>query len=312
MTVAVAHPRRRVDKVDMNAFVAEHAEEMRVQLRLYRSLGDSNGRKNVARFRQMFAARRPEWGLGQQVTNLTTWDAPGVKVSNLKIAKNKAPTMGLTMSSHCSCRREVDGQLQVLNTCPWAGACAAVCVLKHGHGSRPKVVSARNWRTSLLFDYPMAFAVVLRHEILTAARRTNGQPFLARLNVNSDLPWHLIPELFEGVPIQAYDYTKDPGILDGDGWVVPGKYRKIYSWSETSDVGRVMSFLDRGGSIAVVTNRKKGQPVKSPLTFGFEAYDVVDGDQSDNRWETPPGVIVDLYAKGAARNRKSPFVQEVY
>lgn len=310
MTVAVAHPRRRVDKVDMNAFVGEHAEDMRRAILGQEAFPAS---ATIARFRRAFAVRRPEWGLGEQVTNLTTWDAPGVKVSNLKIAKNKAPTMGLTMSSHCSCRREVDGQLQVLNTCPWAGACAAVCVLKHGHGSRPKVVSARNWRTSLLFDYPMAFAVVLRHEILTAARRTNGQPFLARLNVNSDLPWHLIPELFEGVPIQAYDYTKDPSILGSitGGWV-HRNYRKVYSWSETSNPITVRKFLARGGTIAMVTNRKKGQPPRGRMVIAGDAFPVVDGDQSDNRWETPGGVIVDLYAKGAARNRKSPFVQEVY
>lgn len=311
MTVAVAPPLRRIQKVDMNAFVADHAIEMRQAIHGY-ALSGAWGRE-VAGFRQMFAARRPEWGLGNQVTNLTSWDAPGLKVTNAKIAKSHAPTLSLTLSSHAACRREVDGRVQILNTCPWAGACAAVCVLKHGRGAYPKVVLARNWRTSLLYDYPMAFAVVLRHEILTAARRTGGQPFLARLNVNSDLPWHLIPELFNDVPIQAYDYTKDPSILDSitGGWV-HRNYRKIYSWNETSDVGRVMSFLDRGGSVAVVTNRKKGQPIKSPLAFGFESYDVVDGDQSDNRWETPMRCIVDLYAKGAARNRKSPFVQEVY
>lgn len=270
-------------------------------------------RAQLAAFRKTFASRRPEWGLGEQTTDLTQWDDVGVKVSNAKVAKNKAPTLSLTLSSHAQCRRERGGNLEVLNTCPWAGACSAVCVLKHGRGTFPKVQAARNWRTSLLYDYPMKFAAVLRAEIERAARRTNGEPFLARLNVNSDLPWHLIPELFEGVPIQAYDYTKDPSVLDGDGWVIPGKYRKIYSWNETSDPDAVYHFLARGGSVAMVTNRKKGQPVQKRLMAGrYGPWPTVDGDQSDNRFDTPPGVIVDLYAKGDARTRKSAFVQEVY
>lgn len=266
------------------------------------------GRWHLPMQRLSFARAREAWDLGVQTTDLTAWDDVGVKVSNIKIAKNNAPTLSLTLSSHAQCHRPWGEGFQVLNTCPWAGACSAVCVLKGGHGSRPKVVRARNWRTSILYDQPMGFAAVLRAEILRAARRTNGGPFLARLNVNSDLPWHLIPELFEGVPIRAYDYTKDPFVLDGDGWVIPGKYRKIYSWNETTDHLAAFRFLDRGGSVAVVTNRKKGEAVKST----FHGYPIVDGDQSDNRFDTPPGVIVDLYAKGDARTRKTAFVQEVY
>lgn len=310
MTVALAPPRRRTHKVDMNAYLASRAKFIDGEW--------TYSRGQLAYIRLLFASRRPEWGLGEQVTDLTAWDDVGIKISNTKVAKNKAPTLSLTLSSHAQCRREVHGRIEVLNTCPWAGACSAVCVLKHGRGTFPKVQAARNWRTSLLYDYPVRFMTALRAEIERAAKRTNGEPFLARLNVNSDLPWHLIPELFEGVPIQAYDYTKDPGVLDGDGWVIPGKYRKIYSWNETSNLDDVLHFLWRGGSVAMVTNRKKGQPVnpyymlKAPNHRFKAPIRVVDGDQSDNRFDTPPGVIVDLYAKGNARNRKTAFVQEVY
>lgn len=307
---AVAPPRRRVEKIDMNAY-----------LRSVRAQGagaglgpddEINDRWLLASIRRMFAAQRPVWGLGSQVEPLTWLSFPRAKKVNAKIAKNELPTQSLTMSSHAACQRTLpDGRIQVLNTCAWAGACSAVCVLSHGRGRWDTVRAARNWRTSLLYDYPDEFLVLLRAEILRAARRTNGEPFLARLNVNSDLPWHLIPELFEGVPMQAYDYTKDPSVLDGDGWVLPN-YRRIYSWNETSDAAAVQRFLLRGGSVAMVTNRKKGQPAQPHCWLGSHVWPVVDGDQTDNRYDTPPGVIVDLYAKGDARKRPSAFVQKMY
>lgn len=306
---AVAPPRRRVEKIDMNAYL----RSVRASSLFLGPDEEVNDRWLLASIRRMFAAQRPAWGLGSQVEPLTWLSFPRAKKVNAKIAKNELPTLSLTMSSHAACHRTVNGRVQVLNTCAWAGACSAVCVLSHGRGKWDLVRAARNWRTSLLYDYPDEFLVLLRAEILRAARRTKGEPFLARLNVNSDLPWHLIPELFEGVPMQAYDYTKDPSVLEGDGWVLPN-YRRIYSWNETSDPKKVAAFLKRGGSIAMVTNRVKGQRTHPTLCLQGSPRRtvVVDGDQTDNRYDTPPGVIVDLYAKGDARTRPSAFVQKIY
>lgn len=302
--IVLAPPRRRTQKIDMNDWFTASSPFLRDMAKSWRSSASQ-----IAVARRWLAEGRPEWGLGGQVTSLTHLQIPGAaKIDNTKIAKNALPTLSLTLSSHAHCRRTLaNGQIQVLNTCAWAGACAAVCVLDHGRGQWDAVKAARNWRTAALYDMPMSFIAVLRHEIVRAAEKVGG-PFLARLNVNSDLPWQLIPELFADVPIQAYDYTKDPSVLDGDGWVVPGKYRKIYSWNETSDPLKMLRFLDRGGSVAVVTNRKKGQPVKQH----GGSFDVVDGDKSDDRFNTPGGVIVDLYAKGAARTKRSAFVVKAY
>ena len=109
----------------------------------------------------------------------------------------------------------------------------------------------------------------------------------------------------------AYDYTKDPSVLAGDGWVLPN-YRKVYSWNEGSDPELVAEFLMRGGTTAFVTNRVKGAPVAAHVLIDGLPFLLVDGDVSDDRFNDPSRCVVDLYAKGKARNRRSAFVQRIY
>ena len=48
------------------------------------------------------------------------------------------------------------------------------------------------------------------------------------------------------------------------------------------------------------------------LTLGVDAYRVIDGDLTDDRFNDPRSVFVDLYAKGYALSRKNLLVQNVY
>lgn len=299
--------------VDVNAIVRDHAATMSAAITADRE--HSLGRRKVraALIRNMFADERARFGLGSGAYPLTSVYDPAKgkdSSSNAKISKNELATVSLTLQS-ATVATVLDGfNVYTLNTCTSSGLCEALCVLKHGKGSLPAVIRARDWRTWLLVRYPEMFAVLLAYELDTVSA-THGK-FLARLNVNSDILWHLVPELFASSGMQAYDYTKHETALDTrSGWVLPN-YRLVYSVNERSDDLLVAEFLDRGGSVAMVTNRAKGTAAYKRLTFAGKRYRVEDGDISDNRYETPKRTIVDLYAKGKARSRRSRFVRSVY
>jgi hypothetical protein len=77
-------------------------------------------------------------------------------------------------------------------------------------------------------------------------------------------------------------------------------------------MGKVAVFLLRGGNAAMVTDRRKAQPVADRIIADGFHFPVIDGDQSDDRFHDDPGCVVDLYAKGKARNRITKFVQPIY
>jgi len=307
----IVTPQRRVatTKVPMGLFVEAHAVEMNAAVKAFDSMPLGVRRTVYRNLLDEFGALRPQFGLGANRTRMTVLQRPSdVKKNNVKIGKNGLDTLSLTTSSSGECKVFHDGRWLVLNTCAWAGLCGPLCVLSHGRGKFSTVRAARSWRTYCLFVDPVAFAMVLRHEILSADK---GVDFLARFNVNSNLPWELVDALFDGVRMFAYDYSKDPTVLDGDGWLLPN-YRVVYSWSERSDPTAVGSFLRRGGAVAMVTNRVKGADVRESVMVDGDLFPMVDGDLSDDRFTTPRGVVVDLYAKGAAVKRTTRFVQQLY
>lgn len=302
---------RRV--IDVNAIISEHAGAMSAAIVRYRSGHMAERKAYAALIARTFAAERSLFNLGSGVYALTSvYDPSRGKdtSSNAKIAKNETATVSLTLQSAKAAVVIFNGTEWILNTCTSSGLCGALCVLKHGKGSLPAVIRARNWRTWCLVRYPELFAVLLAHELDSAGAK-HGK-VLARLNVNSDLAWHLVPELFDTPSLMAYDYTKhETVLLTKSGWVLPN-YRLVYSVNERSDDLLVAEFLDRGGSVAMVTNRAKGTAAYKRLTFAGKRYRVEDGDVSDNRFDTPKRTIVDLYAKGKARSRRSRFVRSVY
>ena len=106
-----------------------------------------------------------------------------------------------------------------------------------------------------------------------------------------------VPEL------RVYDYTK----IDPTREVIPKNYRLVYSYSERPEAKEVaLRYLQQGGTVAVCFSTKKGEA----LPDQFLGYPVIDGDERDDRFNDPAGVVVGLRAKGAAR-KGSKFVVKI-
>lgn len=218
-----------------------------------------------------------------------------------KLKKSAIYTVGLTIQ-----HADVSG----IETCPWRGQCTSVCVLDNGNGRYAIVQKARNVKTQFLAKNPTSFMTILASEIQKMSKIHDK--VLLRLNVNSDIRWHLIlEELSNGHDklrnVFLYDYTKNPAVLSTGG-MVGLRYRQVYSVSENSDMARVVSYVNRGGTAAIVTNRQKN----SPTLDSYLGAKVLDGDKHDDRYHEH-GAWIDLAAKGKARKMKDTgFVQNIY
>jgi hypothetical protein len=242
-----------------------------------------------------WATFRESHGFKYDAPKLLTYPA-----SQAKLAKSKEFTVGLTLQ-HAA----VAG----VETCPWRGECARVCVLDNGNGRYANTQKGRNVKTLFLYEHPEEFTRLLAHELRGLSAKF--ERVLVRLNVNSDLRWYrILPALVDGSTfsnVYFYDYTKNAAVLSGSG-MVAANYRAVYSVNESSDLAKVAAFVARGGTAAVVTTRKKNTPPPST----FMGLPVVDGDSTDNRFDER-GSWVDLAAKGKARALigKSEFVRAI-
>jgi hypothetical protein len=242
-----------------------------------------------------------------------------------KLSMAVEPSFGLTLA-----HADVSGH----ELCPWrTKSCTQCCVVANGNGRYDSVQRAWQWRTTLLLDHPLVFASRLGWELGRAVRKYQRKGYkriLFRPNVNSDLPWHkLLPSMANlhepdgysmGWLVLPYGYTKDPSLLRGVS-VNRARFNEAYSWNEDSKIDLVQNHLDRGGRLAVVTNRAKGQAVNARALRKFFGVDksviVRDADLTDEWMITPSrgrAVIGDLTAKGKARPMigKSDFVVVVY
>ncbi len=220
---------------------------------------------------------------------------------NLKLKKGTTPAYGLTLQSYRSTLS--DGKR--VNACPNAGHCVSVCVLNNGNGRYVSVQRARDARTDFLSTDPIHALILIGAELRRAVRKHGAITF--RPNVNSDLDWHaIIGDTFRTLPgVKSYGYSKRPEVLTRSALSV-----EAYSWGETSDETAVAAFLAAGGTVAAVTDRKPGDPIRQ----WHPTATVVDADATDE-WMFTPGVIGDLSAKGDARRLiggKSGFIRNVY
>lgn len=231
---------------------------------------------------------RALYGFNRTVGNLLT--SPD---ANMKLGKTERPTYGLTLQHYVT--KLISGV--TVNGCEWAGHCTKVCVLNNGSGRYDSVQRARKWRTHLLVHFPETFFVRMGYELARAVVRHGEINF--RPNVNSDVSWELwLEALFSGEflnrRVWSYGYTKNPAVLAGNGQLFP-YYRVAFSHNENHALD-YDDFLARGGSVAVVTNRKAGDDVAQ---WAMQ-HRVVDADIADD-WMFESGVIGDLSAKGRAR-----------
>lgn len=119
------------------------------------------------------------------------------------------------------------------------------------------------------------------------------------------------PSIFEAFPeIQFYDYTKVYKRAYRD---LPANYALVLSYSAAHDgyaKAVVKAAAETGANMAVVFRHKNGQPDR--FTFSSDAVSlsrqVFNGDNDDLRFLDPKGVIVGLYAKGAAKQDRTGFV----
>lgn len=218
----------------------------------------------------------------------------------------------------------------VLNACPSAGDCTRVCVVGNNFGKTKNVQLAWKWRTDFMVHAPRLFFLLLGIEIGRAVDKSGR--ILFRPNINSDIVWEQIaPRLVDGSvfgdAVKFYGYTKHDYVLDGDSWVTP-HYRVAYSWNENSDARRVAEFVDRGGSVAAVTDRVYNSQTREPVSQWHEHPDamipvrnvksvrVLDADQGDE-WMFTESSIGDLAFKPRSVELKSwglssDFVAKVY
>jgi hypothetical protein len=122
--------------------------------------------------------------------------------------------------------------------------------------------------------------------------------------VGSDIRWEIwCPWLFHFRGLRAYDYTK----WDWGERLPVSNYALTFSFSEKWSVRKAHRYVDAGHNVAVVFDCPKHE--LPPMWYGMP---VIDGDETDWRYDDPVGVIVGLAAKGTARSLDvGGFVQSV-
>lgn len=206
----------------------------------------------------------------------------------------------------------IDGKR--INVCPMAetAGCVKGCLVTAGRGRMSNVHAGRMRKTEWFARDRAGFMTQLVKDcegLVRYCKKRDVKPAL-RLNGTSDIQWELIacerdgvtyPHIFAAFPeIQFYDYTK---IANRDVESIPN-YGLTFSYSEANPAyaKQVAIARDKGLNIAVVFRKKENIPTRAL------GRDVIDGDETDMRFLDPQGVVVALYAKGAAKQDDSGFV----
>tara|TARA_Y100000817_G_C16703370_1_gene475898 strand:- start:99 stop:782 length:684 start_codon:yes stop_codon:yes gene_type:complete len=192
------------------------------------------------------------------------------------------------------------------NVCSSASAgCSAACLNTAGRGSMHSVQDARVKKTRRFFEDRNGFLSQLYKEIKSSIKSATKKELKScfRLNLTSDILWErLVVEKFPQV--QFYDYTKHlkrfVRFLEGK---LPSNYHLTYSRDETTPDTLIKSLCASGGNVAVVFRKK--------LPKTWLGIEVIDGDDSDLRFEDGNGKIVGLVEKGKAKDDDTGFVVEL-
>mgnify|MGYP003648473452 FL=1 len=194
--------------------------------------------------------------------------------------------------------------------CSWRSkGCTLACLDTAGKWSNtPTVQNSRINKTRFFFENKQGFLCQLVKEIGLAVKRADkkGLTPCFRLNLTSDLPWESIRNgdrktIFDLFPsVQFYDYTKGfsrmRSYLNGE---MPKNYHLTFSRSESNDA-QCEIILALGGNVACVFSDE--------LPKTWQGKRVVNGDESDLRFNDPQGCVVGLSTKGKAKKDQSGFV----
>lgn len=211
-----------------------------------------------------------------------------------------------------------------VNLCPMAeiAGCKAGCLNTAGRGAFGNVQAARVAKTERYRDSRAQFMDDLANDIhrFVAYCSRKGVKPAVRLNGTSDIQWEVghpvwgFASIFEAFPdVQFYDYTKVPNRVTKR--TLPANYALTLSYSEANPAYADMvidAAKSSGANVAVVYRTKamrdslQGDHLEGATRFMNRP--VIDGDRDDLRFQDERGVIVGLYAKGAAKRDASGFV----
>ena len=241
--------------------------------------------------------------------------------TSVKVEKGEAQGV-LTAVAYLSPGREAG-----VNMCPMAAGCEAGCLgTTTGRLRMDQSTRARISKTLWFMLFRERFLRRLNWEITGHAMTAEALGMIPaiRLNGSSDIAWerHGVPQAHPGV--QFYDYTKLPAKSRADA---PDNYRLTFSLSERPDSkGHALQWLDAGGNVAVVVAGESAKvkdakaAAASIVEAGtltmfmgeqFHTHAAIDGDETDIRFDDPPGAWVVLYAKGGALKDTSGFVVRI-
>jgi hypothetical protein len=198
-----------------------------------------------------------------------------------------------------------------INTCPHASeGCRKACLFTAGRGAFNNVKEARINKTVAFVRDRDSWMRQLMVEILALAKKAGrkGLSAAVRLNGTSDISWESVKvdgkNIMEHFPnVNFYDYTKNPQrmrrFLNGE---LPANYHLTFSRSEVNQ-SDVEDIVARGGNVAVVFHKT--------LPATYLGRPVINGDESDIRFNDPRNSVVGLVDKGKARKDCSGFVVAV-
>ena len=211
-----------------------------------------------------------------------------------------------------------------INLCAWASeGCAKACLghttgrLKMSTAQRAQLLKALAWHVS-----KRCFLRQMDREIRAHVAKCEKEGYVpaVRGNGSTDILWERY-----GVPqrhpkAEFYDYTKAPYRARRAVDSIPN-YHLTFSVSERQkSVEEALKYLQAGGNAALVvaSERSDGKHLLRDakavaveiVRSGFRGFPAIDGDETDIRFDDPPGHWVVLYAKGAQALRdESGFVQ---
>lgn len=194
-------------------------------------------------------------------------------------------------------------------TCPWSTAeCRAACLVDSGMLSMTPAYNARHWKETLRKGNPKLFHELLAWEIAAHERaaKRQGKRAAIRLDGTSDLGMaRRYAPMFPGV--QFYDYTKSLArALRAQGLYPNWHVTFSFSGRNRADSRRVLAW---GGNVAVVfqarpplaAGHRRPAFAGDPLPATWEGFPVLNGDETDVRFDDPTGHVVGLSLKGMAK-----------
>lgn len=222
------------------------------------------------------------------------------------------------------------------NVCPMAeqAGCIAGCLNTAGRGRMSNVQIARVKKTKRYLADRVEFMQQLAIDLEAFERycARKGVKPAVRLNGTSDIQWEVAHPVIRYLPngswtfksvfaafpeIQFYDYTKVYKRVYRD---LPANYRLVLSYSVANEAyaaAIIQAANETGANVAVVfrTKAERDYHVNGRKMFWASSWtgpsfnrETIDGDSDDMRFLDPTGVIVGLYAKGAAKRDTSGFV----